>query len=205
MKPMQGEAEGWLTFTIVRKFIEPCVNAGAPVWARGRAIMFRRGHMKEKKLTSKISSSKLLVSLTLAVALLKSAAAGTEGLIAVQENLIVRGVLVCLNQSLKQVGCTGGGDALGLKSSDGRIYPLKTDKSAQTLKEEKRLQTNEFQLTLRKTNNSSTYEIVKSQFIRGGKLFDFYYYCDVCNITTYIPGPCMCCRQETEYHEKLVE
>ena len=160
--------------------------------------------MKEKKLTSRISGSKLLSSLTLAVALLKSAEAETNGLTAAQDNLIVKGMLVCLDQRLKEVGCTGP-DALGIRSADGRVYPLKADKSAQTLKAEKRLQTNEFQLTLKKLNDSSTYEIVKSQFFRGGKLYDFYYYCDVCNITTYVPGPCLCCRQETEYHEKLVE
>jgi len=160
--------------------------------------------MKERKLTPKISLLRLLLFLTLAMPLLRSADAGINGPTAAQDNLIVRGVLVCLNQGLKEASC-GGNDLLGLKSADGRIYPLKTDKAAQTLKEEKRLQTNEFQLTLKKMNDSTTYEIVKSQFIRGGKLYDFYYYCDVCNITTYTPGPCMCCRQETEYHEKPVE
>jgi hypothetical protein len=82
---------------------------------------------------------------------------------------------------------------------------LTMDKSVETLNVEKRLQTREFQLTLRQANNSPLYEIIKSQLIRKGKVYDFYYFCEVCNITTYSPGRCMCCQQETEYREKLAE
>jgi hypothetical protein len=99
----------------------------------------------------------------------------------------------------------GKGNALGLKVASGQIYLLKSDKSASTLVEEKRLRSKDFQLTLRKSGDSDSHEIVKSQFFRDGKLYDFYYFCDVCNITTHTPGLCMCCRQETEYHEKLAE
>jgi hypothetical protein len=92
---------------------------------------------------------------------------------------------------------------MGLRTATGQVYPLNDDKSTSTLIEEKRLRTREFQLTLKKSGSS--YEIVKSQFFRDGKLYDFYYFCDVCNITTHTPGLCMCCRQETEYHEKLAD
>jgi hypothetical protein len=118
------------------------------------------------------------------------------------DGLVVRGELVCVDKAYKEIRCSAGGNTFGLKADGGKIYPLKTDKSVETLNSEKRLQTREFQLTLRQMNNSPVYEIIKSQFIRGGKVYDFYYYCEVCNITTYSPGRCMCCQQETEYREK---
>jgi len=120
-------------------------------------------------------------------------------------DLVVRGELVCVDKTYKEIQCSAGGNNFGLKAGGGKIYPLKTDKSVETLIAEKRLQTKAFQLTLRQVNNSPVYEIIKSQFIRGGKVYDFYYYCEVCNITTYSPGRCMCCQQETEYREKLAE
>jgi hypothetical protein len=120
-------------------------------------------------------------------------------------DFVVRGELVCLDKGFKESRCSPGEKTFGLKPADGKIYPLKMDKSVETLNVEKRLQTREFQLTLRQANNSPLYEIIKSQLIRKGKVYDFYYFCEVCNITTYSPGRCMCCQQETEYREKLAE
>lgn len=119
-------------------------------------------------------------------------------------NIVVRGSLVCLNSEGREIPCAGTEDTVGLKDATGKIYALKSGKSVETLRTEPRLHSKDFQLTLRPIQNSSSYEIVKSRFFRDGKLYDFYYYCDVCNITTYHPGLCMCCRQETQYQEKVV-
>lgn len=121
-------------------------------------------------------------------------------------NLVVTGLLVCLDGSLKETACGMAPKTLGLKAAEGRIYPLKKHENVDTLFVEKRLQTREFRLTLRKVEASVPwYELVKSQFIRGGKIYDFHYFCEVCNITTHAPGICLCCREETEYRENLTE
>jgi hypothetical protein len=144
-------------------------------------------------------------SFVLVLRFLGSGFAADNGVPPSQGNLVVRGTLVCIGKQSKEVPCSGKGNALGLRVATGQIYPLKNDKSAETLLDEKRLGSKDFQLTLRKSGDSDSYEIVKSQFFRDGKLYDFYYFCDICNITTHTPGLCMCCRQETEYHEKLAE
>ena len=147
----------------------------------------------------------ILFSFITLVGLPRSGAAFGMGASTSQDNLVVRGTLVCIGKESKEVPCAGTGNTLGLRSVNGQIYLLKNDKLTSTLIEEKRLRSRDFQLTLKKADASGWYEIVKSQFFRDGKLYDFYYFCDVCNITTHSPGPCMCCRQETEYHEKLAE
>ena len=121
-------------------------------------------------------------------------------------NLVVTGLLVCLDGSFKEKACGVVPETLGLKAAGGKIYPLEKHENVDALFVEKRLQTREFRLTLRKNEASSPwYELVKSQLIRGGKVYDFYYFCDVCNITTHAPGICLCCREQTEYREHLAE
>jgi hypothetical protein len=122
-----------------------------------------------------------------------------------RENIIARGILVCLNAEGREAPCTEGRHSYGLKDSGGKVYRLNADKSLDTLTTEPRIQSKDFQLTLRPVQNSSLYQIITSRFFRDGTLYDFYYYCDVCNITTYHPGLCMCCRQETEYRERAVK
>jgi hypothetical protein len=120
-------------------------------------------------------------------------------------NLEITGVLVCLDGSLKETACGTTPEILGLKTTAGKIYPLKKHENVEALFVEKRLQTREFRLTLRNEPPSPWFELVKAQFIRGGKTYDFHYFCEVCNITTHAPGICLCCREPTEYRERLAE
>ncbi len=133
----------------------------------------------------------------LALALLTQPEAATSG----NRNIVVSGHLVCLAPDLKESPCEGVAATLAIKAANGDLYPLAAGKSADTLLQEKRLQTREFRLTLRETDEDKTFQIIKSQLIRAGNIYDFYYFCEICNITTYTPGPCMCCRAPTEYRE----
>ena len=133
---------------------------------------------------------------------------GTENLafqkINESKTRLVRGKIYCLSPKLREVPCDQKDLKIGLKDSDGQLYILNPGESAQTLVKEKKLQTREFQLILSKKTSDNTYEIIKAQLVRNKKIFDFYYFCEVCNITTYTPSACMCCRAATEYKENLV-
>jgi hypothetical protein len=41
--------------------------------------------------------------------------------------------------------------------------------------------------------------------IRGGVVYDLYYYCDICAIKTVAPGPCVCCQAPVELVEKPLD
>jgi hypothetical protein len=43
-------------------------------------------------------------------------------------------------------------------------------------------------------------ELTQIRAIKEGRLHDIYYFCEVCNIKTYAPGPCPCCRNELDLH-----
>ena len=135
------------------------------------------------------------------VAVLGLGAAKNQASPATGENLVIQGTLVCLDKGLRETPCGVKNAAFGLKTAEGQRYPLLNQENVQALFVEKRLGTREFRLTLKKEPNSPFYNLVKSQLVRNGKLYDFHYFCEVCTITTYAPGLCMCCRQETEYLE----
>lgn len=132
-----------------------------------------------------------------ALALLAHSGPATSG----DKNLVVDGRLACLGPDLKETSCEDAPTRLALKADAGRLFPLAAGDLADTLLQEKRLRTRQFRLTLRSLDGGKTFQIVKTQLIRSGKVYDFHYFCEICNITTYAPGPCMCCRAPTEYRE----
>ena len=71
------------------------------------------------------------------------------------ENLVVTGSLVCLDGAFKEKVCGATPELLGLKTAGGKVYPRKKHENVDALFVEKRLQTREFRLTLRKEEASS--------------------------------------------------
>jgi rubrerythrin len=59
---------------------------------------------------------------------------------------------------------------------------------------DERLRERELFVRARKTD-SDELETIKIYSVRGGKLHDLDYFCEVCNVAAYAPGLCPCCRQ----------
>lgn len=51
---------------------------------------------------------------------------------------------------------------------------------------------------------SDELETVKVRSIRDGRLHDLDYFCEVCNIVAYAPGPCVCCGRPMALRETPV-
>ncbi len=47
-------------------------------------------------------------------------------------------------------------------------------------------------------------EVSAWQWERDGRLYDLYYWCEVCTIRGVTPGACACCQAEVELRERLV-
>ena len=118
---------------------------------------------------------------------------------------IVRGHVVCLNSSGREVqspfGCTETGSRFGFASQDGKLYKFLPADTMTTVFTDSRVRQRQLQLTAR-LHSGDQLEIIKVQSIKDGKLYDIYYFCDVCTITSYTPGLCPCCRNEMEFREK---
>ena len=115
---------------------------------------------------------------------------------------VVRGRVVCLDSRGRGdvVGCTERAGNFGLVSADGKRYKFLATDSSTAMFTDPRVRQRELQIAA-KLLPGDKLEIVTVQSIRGGKLYDIYYFCELCNIRAYAPGPCPCCRAELEFRE----
>ncbi len=88
------------------------------------------------------------------------------------------------------------GPAAVLQSKD-RAIPLTSDRKsiAETLRDS-RLSGRELKV-LGQFLEDGRFEAHEFFVVRGGSLYKVIYYCEVCNITTFAPGNCVCCQAPT--------
>ncbi|HLG15767.1 MAG TPA: hypothetical protein VJH03_14870 [Blastocatellia bacterium] len=96
--------------------------------------------------------------------------------------------------------CSTAGTRYELSMSSGVVYSCSPADAMTAMFSDPRIRERELQVTAR-ANASNELEIIKIRAVRDGKLYDVFYFCDVCNITAYAPGPCACCRREYELKE----
>src|SRR6185295_19901058 len=118
--------------------------------------------------------------------------------------VILRGRAVCLDAFDKPIdspfACSETNPRFGFASKDGKLYRFPRTDSMITVFTDSRVRERELQITAR-LRESNQLETIKVQSIKAGKLYDIYYFCDICSITAYTPGLCPCCRNELEFRE----
>ena len=124
--------------------------------------------------------------------------------------LSLRGRVVCLTEELEKryqilPECQTRGHLYSLKTTDGKFYPFLPTDTAAAIWMDERFRTRELQVTARIFPESAFLEVIKLQSWRDGKLYDLYYYCDVCAISTHKPGPCECCQDPVQFRETPAE
>lgn len=116
--------------------------------------------------------------------------------------IVVRGRAVCLDTGGRPVdslfACTTS-NGFGFASKDGKLYKfLPADTTAMFT--DIRVRQRDLQVTAQ-LHAGGQLEIINVQSIKEGKLYNIYYFCELCNIKAYAPGPCPCCRNELEFRE----
>ena len=89
---------------------------------------------------------------------------------------------------------------LVLNSNDGRTHSFVSNDALAPMLADTRVRPRTLRITAL-VHSDDKLEALSVQSIKGGKVYDIYYFCQLCNITTYTPGPCPCCRQELEFKE----
>lgn len=120
------------------------------------------------------------------------------------ERIVVKGRVACLNASGHRPNdlaeCADPSHGFGLAASDGEFYKFLQDDPSAAIFTDPLIRQRELQVTAR-PHPGNRLEVVQVRSIRDGKLYDIFYFCEVCNITAYAPGPCTCCRQPFEFRE----
>jgi hypothetical protein len=128
----------------------------------------------------------------------QSETAGRPGL------AVLRGHVVCFDAAGKRLdtlfGCDGPNVRYSLSDKDGALHDFSPIDASAAIFTDARVRQRELQVTARLTARRQL-EIVRVQSIREGRLYDLYYFCELCNIRAYAPGLCPCCRNEMEFRE----
>jgi hypothetical protein len=120
------------------------------------------------------------------------------------KEVTVRGEVVCLNSGkprriVEDRPCEP--PQLGFIAESGKRYTFWPKDSTGLMLADQRVNKYQLQLTAR-LHPKDQLENIRILAVREGRLYDLFYFCDVCNITAYAPGPCPCCYQELEFIER---
>lgn len=117
---------------------------------------------------------------------------------------VIQGRAVCLdasgrpNESL--FGCNDPSAHFALVDRNAKLHDFAPTDISTAIFTDGRVRQRELQVTAR-LDSKSQLEIIRVQSIKEGKLYNLYYFCEICNITAYAPGPCPCCGNELEFRE----
>lgn len=122
------------------------------------------------------------------------------------KNITLRGRVVCVTEELQQSfqltpDCATRGHVYALRTLDDQLHPFLPTDLAAALWLDARVRDRELQITARPFPRTDFVEVIKLQSWRFGKLCDLDYYCDVCNVATHKPGPCVCCQEPVQFRE----
>lgn len=138
----------------------------------------------------------LLMALAAPMPLLKMAAA-SQTTDPVHTLMVLRGHVVCLDAA---AACDGPAARYAIADGGGQLHAFFAGDAGTAMFADARVRRRELQVTAQKTAKNEL-EVVHVQSVRDGKLYDIYYFCELCNIRAYAPGLCPCCRNEMEFRE----
>jgi hypothetical protein len=118
----------------------------------------------------------------------------------------IRGRVVCLPEEIHarySIEIPANHEHLyGFKSAEGKLFTLLRTRMSEALFVDKRLHEKELIMRARLFPYSQVLEGLNLKSVRDGKLFDLYYYCDICVIKTVAPEDCLCCQGPVELVEE---
>jgi len=122
----------------------------------------------------------------------------------------LRGKVICLTEELQKLyqiipDCETRGHVYALKTASGKYHSFLPVDTAAAIWMDERFRRRDLQVTARTFPSTDFIEVIKLQSWRDGKLYDLYYFCDICYISSHKPGPCECCQEPVEFRETPAE
>lgn len=120
---------------------------------------------------------------------------------------VIQGRAVCLdasgrpNESL--FDCNDPSARFAVVDRDAKLHNFVPTDIGTAIFTDARVRQRELQVTAR-LDSKGQLEVIRVQSIKAGKLYNLHYFCEICNITAYAPGPCPCCGRELEFRETPV-
>jgi hypothetical protein len=97
------------------------------------------------------------------------------------------------------------GHSVALVTDSGEVVPIVKDLRSRGLFMDERLRDRAMELEVHRYPKLPFVQVIEVYSLKGGKRYRVDYWCDVCAISTFQPGPCPCCQAEITLREKPVE
>ena len=92
---------------------------------------------------------------------------------------------------------------LQFRVESGPAYKLLPSRDARAIFEDARLHSKTLLVKGRVHAKDSAFEVIGNLHeVRDGRLYEIYYYCNICSVETSFPGPCVCCREDVVLQER---
>ena len=98
-----------------------------------------------------------------------------------------------------------GKGIVALVTDSGEVHPLIKDVRSRGFFMDKRLRDRPMELHVHKYASLPFVRLIDVYSFKDGKKYKPDYWCTICAITTYQPGPCPCCQDEIQLRERPVE
>ena len=179
---------------------------------RGEGAVAKRHEHREQIWARFLVAGALMIScvqLASAADRVQDAGSGRLKPHAASREVELQGKVVCLPEEMHRTYQTDlpthHEHIYGFKTTNGVYYTLLRTKLSEALFADPRLREKELLLTGNVLPKSQIFDVTKMKSIRNGRVYDLYYYCDICAIRTVAPGPCVCCQAPVELVEEPLE
>jgi hypothetical protein len=115
-----------------------------------------------------------------------------------------RGHAVCVDETGGRRECAPAGNRYALQTADGTLHWFAPNDPLAPVFDDPRIRQQELVVKVR-PRSDGTADLIKVYSAKHGKLYDVRYFCEICNVTSFVPGLCPCCRAEMELKETPVE
>jgi hypothetical protein len=115
-----------------------------------------------------------------------------------------RGQGVCVDDTGGQRACASEGNRFALETPDGKLLWFAPQDPLAPVFDDPRVRQQQVVVKAR-PRPDGTADLIKVYSDKHGKLHDVRYFCELCNVTSFVPGLCPCCRAEMELKETPVE
>jgi hypothetical protein len=114
--------------------------------------------------------------------------------------LELRGRVVCVSPSAEVQPCGEQTNRFALQPAEGSLRLFSVSDLLTRMFEDELVR--ERELIVRARPTPEGLETIKVYSVHDGKPWDLDYFCEVCNIVAYAPGPCPCCRRPLVLRER---
>lgn len=121
------------------------------------------------------------------------------------QQIVVSGYALCLDENNQPYSpgrdCPSSARRFGFRTLQGRLYLFRPEDPFTRMFTDPEVRRRQLEIKAWEQGEGEL-EIINLYSVRQGQRYELFYFCEVCNIKAFEPGPCYCCRDDFELREQ---